>query len=675
MATSEGYENSSGRVSGHTPLLEKDNTKVDWNNYSLLMFAHLQQKRGAFKVFMTPPPPTGTDKEMREIEHLNNWCYSVLIESCRGNATAMMQAQALFDIRGSDTWAQTYWKSLESRFTRERISQVQEQLIILGKFSKEPSETFKDMVDRFKKLIADVRAIDPLQVPSETNLMAVLKKAVEPIENLWVHLEFDEKMDLEKMFEIITRWRGAGANLANFKSVSELGSLANFVYERSKPKGDFKKFRKDKEVKKFIEQRRCLVCEKKGHLVKDCNDPRKEEWIRNRQNRDDRNNNSERRGRSRDRNPRERSRERSASRDRGHRGSSGDRDRRGHSRERSRDRDGSADRSNFNKSRKSNKAWMSESGDQIDSDGDSNMLYEELNGERVDAAFHADVAFDLACVDSGCNKLVLQQRPEMREASYVPSVNRFLRTASAGTQLAIVGMGLLDNQNGSVTEYKYCPDASANLIPTLAITKTGAHIHIFFDRPTRTEVCFIECAYLDLQKQIQCLGINGLFWITLDQMYDIILRDGFTTAEYDDAFARNNRRSQDSFLSSSSDSSDYCHAVSEDESSAHEHSGSVELETEEDYRPHFGELREFHKSMYAAQVAVRNPRPAQELRERNSMVYFSGQAHLPLAGSLKGFLERRATETRRPRSAVSPVSHELKYEYDKRYRLDHGKSV
>ena len=219
MASNEGYENS-GRVSGHTPLLEKDNSKVDWIDYSLLMFAHIKQKRGAFKVFQTIPPPQGTDKELREIEHLNNWCYSVLIESCCKNPTAMMQAHALFDNKGGDTWAQTLWKSLETRFTRERISQIQDKLITLSKFSKVPAETFKDMVDRFKKLVADVRAIDPAQVPSEINLMAVLKKSIEPIENLWAHLEFDDHMDLDKMCDTIIRWCGSGANLANFKSIS-----------------------------------------------------------------------------------------------------------------------------------------------------------------------------------------------------------------------------------------------------------------------------------------------------------------------------------------------------------------------------------------------------------------------------------------------------------------------
>ena len=100
---------------------------------------------------------------------------------------------------------------------------MQQNLITLSRFSKLSNETFKGMIDRFRKLIADVRAIDPAQVPSETNLTAVLKNSILSIENLWVHLEYTENMSLDKMCEIITRWRGAGSNLV----VSE--PVANFV--------------------------------------------------------------------------------------------------------------------------------------------------------------------------------------------------------------------------------------------------------------------------------------------------------------------------------------------------------------------------------------------------------------------------------------------------------------
>ncbi len=41
---------------------------------------------------------------------------------------------------------------------------MQANLILLGKFNANlANETLKQMIDRFKKLIADVRAIDPIE--------------------------------------------------------------------------------------------------------------------------------------------------------------------------------------------------------------------------------------------------------------------------------------------------------------------------------------------------------------------------------------------------------------------------------------------------------------------------------------------------------------------------------
>ena len=191
---------------------------------------------------------------------------------------------------------------------------------------------------------------------------------------------------------------------------------------------------------------------------------------------------------------------------------------------------------------------MSEAGEALDSDGDSNLMFEELDGVRVDAAFNAQVAPDLVCIDSGCNKIVLQLPPDRDVSTYVVAVGRALRTASAGSSLAIAGTGVIDNSNGSITEFRHCPDATANLMPTLAISKTGAHIHIFLHKPTREEVCLIMCKYLDLQKTIQCNRINDLFWISLTQMYDFVFRDGFAADEYADAFHRNNNPRRDSLL-------------------------------------------------------------------------------------------------------------------------------
>ena len=120
----------------------------------------------------------------------------------------MLQVSALY-VSDPDCWANTLWLSLEQRFTQERISQVQKYLINLGKFCFVQGEPYKETIDRFHKLISDVRSLAPVQV-----LMAILKEAiiVADIQQLWSHLEFDPVMNVEKMCDIISRWRVAGAS-------------------------------------------------------------------------------------------------------------------------------------------------------------------------------------------------------------------------------------------------------------------------------------------------------------------------------------------------------------------------------------------------------------------------------------------------------------------------------
>ncbi len=67
------------------------------------------------------------------------------------------------------------------------------------------------MIDRFRKLIANVRAVDPTQVPSDTNLLGMLIESVIPITALWSRLEFNTVgINLEIAMDVISRWRIAG---------------------------------------------------------------------------------------------------------------------------------------------------------------------------------------------------------------------------------------------------------------------------------------------------------------------------------------------------------------------------------------------------------------------------------------------------------------------------------
>ena len=67
------------------------------------------------------------------------------------------------------------------------MNKVQGYLNEIGRVKHEANKDFKIFVDRFKKLIGDVRSIDLKQVPTDVNLMGILKEAL----SLWGHLMFE----------------------------------------------------------------------------------------------------------------------------------------------------------------------------------------------------------------------------------------------------------------------------------------------------------------------------------------------------------------------------------------------------------------------------------------------------------------------------------------------------
>ncbi len=78
---------------------------------------------------------------------------------------------------------------------------------------------------------------------------------------------------------------------------------------------------------------------------------------------------------------------------------------------------------------------MSADGDQINSDEDAaNMIGDEiLDGVLVGAAFSAIAGPDLVCVDTGCNKIILIDKPEDQNGltTYELQERRYLVTAAA----------------------------------------------------------------------------------------------------------------------------------------------------------------------------------------------------------------------------------------------------
>ncbi len=88
---------------------------------------------------------------------------------------------------------------------------------------------------------------------------------------------------------------------------------------------------------------------------------------------------------------------------------------------------------------------------------------EILDGELVGPAFAAIVGPDLICVDTGCNKIILIDKPEDQNGltTYALQERCYIVTATADGRLVIAAQGIFDNDKGNMTEYKHCPGASA----------------------------------------------------------------------------------------------------------------------------------------------------------------------------------------------------------------------
>ena len=112
-----------------------------------------------------------------------NIVYSYLVEMCTPNKTAMLQVRE-HATTDADFYANNnLWKMLETRFTQERMNNIQGYLNEIGRVEHEDNEDFKIFVDRFKKFIGDVCSIDPKQVPTDVNLMG--KEALSENEVFW----------------------------------------------------------------------------------------------------------------------------------------------------------------------------------------------------------------------------------------------------------------------------------------------------------------------------------------------------------------------------------------------------------------------------------------------------------------------------------------------------------
>ena len=154
-------------------------------------------------------------------------------------------------------------KMIENRFTEERLNKVQGFLNKIGAFKNESNEDNKVFIDRFTKLVDDVRPIDEAQLPTDLNLMGVLKKAMMNEDVLWGNLQFNSKgMSLSRMMDIISKWKPRepkkSSAVANYSALP-----GNLKKAHAKKQNSGRGSGKDKIGRAVVETRACLACKRK----------------------------------------------------------------------------------------------------------------------------------------------------------------------------------------------------------------------------------------------------------------------------------------------------------------------------------------------------------------------------------------------------------------------------
>jgi len=408
---------------------------------------------------------------------------------------------------------------LEERFTLKKTQTLAKLLIELNALACIAHETPATLLDRYNKIVLGIMAIDLTQLPTELQLITILKNAISvkfkllhvvlsTISNLTLVVLKEKFQNWELKFEIELGAEGAKRDVANFAGNQSFG-------KKAKPgRGG-----KDKD------QKLCFNCGSPDHFKRDCPQP--------------------------DQSESNFGRKRNAGSAYGPGDGGGANNKFKQSR---RENKGQSQNNHFGKkidgkiiksimrkpagAKPSGGEWPRKSGNFINAEQDdrANMMEEiivdNLEGAGVPNAFQASVARHsrMICIDSGCNIFILRFILTMFE-NFRVVVNRVIRTAAAAGVLRVEA--LFDS--GHASDIRHCPDASANLMPTNVIVRM--YCAVIFDMLSGVPRCRIvanESSHGGDENnffEINCVMDNELWWISEQQMLDIIHRNGFPLAE------------------------------------------------------------------------------------------------------------------------------------------------
>ena len=184
-------------------------------------------------------------------------------------ARAVVTAHQLSDPEAN---AYNLFKLLEARFTQKALKTLAKLLVELNQFISAAGETTIQLLDRFNKIVLGVTAIDATQLPTELQLITILKNAISVrFKMLYAMLEATANLTLILLKEKVLNWEMK--NEIGGDDQGQARFVANFTgsgFDQKRKKAFVKKIKsganRDQANSSSFSTIICYNCDGEGHM-------------------------------------------------------------------------------------------------------------------------------------------------------------------------------------------------------------------------------------------------------------------------------------------------------------------------------------------------------------------------------------------------------------------------
>jgi uncharacterized membrane protein YgcG len=249
---------------------------MEWKAYLLIFVATIVLGKEALLTNFAALVETAAQKTARiaKFAVANAQVVFAICQSARDcdEARAVVTAHQYTDPEGN---AHTLYKLIEGRFTQKALQTLQKLLVELNQLVCKAGETPAQLIDRFNKITLGVTAIDAAQMPTEIQLIAILKNSISgTYKLLHVMLEVMVGLTLPQLKERFLNWEPKH-EVGGSAETTVVRSVANFAgsgLDNRRKKAFVKKTKAGYDNGGTFTME-CWNCGLSGHLKRDCPQP------------------------------------------------------------------------------------------------------------------------------------------------------------------------------------------------------------------------------------------------------------------------------------------------------------------------------------------------------------------------------------------------------------------